>query len=1112
MDPSASSAPNTGGEGSSSAGQSTKRSKTCSVCHGESETFHLNYGASTCFSCRAFFRRTVQKDCYSKYICKTNGNCPIDPQSRRKCQRCRFDQCMRAGMQPSGVLKQEDKQERFKKLLKKKEKQERKRIRLEKKQQRLERQKAKAEKQTSKKESESHDATPVTDNGHVTSSHGVGQESSPPLPSGSSQTTASSSEVYSKPRGVSRGQSGDSRVPGNTRAEPYLNSRVDGFRQPQPHQQLHCKNRELSQIQQQQKQHQLTQPWGGQLKNHGLGGSNIPQLQSCWQPKTETVTCSYPKSPSLDPHINQTTSAECMKPLQPPQQQQLPYEGGPRSRPRRNSVLDLVDLSQYMHHHRQEEEDSYSRPTSDSCQQLLQPSQPPWAQQLPSGSGRHHQQMSAIALNYPHQQDLSLADPFAPGPSWHTRVQQQQQLPQYYNGNFTSARRPTNAETVGFLVQDLKNRIDQAFSSDSQDTQMQQPNWALKRSNQEESEVLVGQVQSKPNDSTNVDDTLFKQPAEVPAKKLKPVTKEEDDMEDIRQAVQESIEAFDDSLLTPSEGDENSVGGSRSASSDESFTLRDPTFVISKKFVEDLDKADSIYTSYTVDDIDCPTYCTTDSRFRKRMFKFLEHIRRTWAIALKRMELNMKFVECLIGFHYGHCRMDKTLFKKHIVTLSKLFRDYAVQQPEFSSLTTGDQRKLLLRNTPIFLQYLMGRYFTAPSGSEQITWLLAIKIPDTIDQATINSAPLVTFNAFIESSNLFPFGMEVNPYEAQVHMLQHPVFLKRCNPLIAVVCMYRNKFACFFDDLLTIKGHLADVFAFAEWAFDVYNCASKHVLSDLVKSLEAISYEFEANISWDNSDGISLDVAQKILALPYGQVEEQWIYSKFDLVSNIYHNIPVGEEIIKEFIMYSYDVPLSKSFGQNILKVMLERFRSMMVVVCKSEGLSESQASAVIRDNIRDVCSLWVAKAEATDIGELQVQLVSGIKDNSVLMNEILPRLGNRKLKALSFTDTTKASKSMDEQTSKAARKISLPIGQFVKNTERFKMVLLILMLQQTDNNPSLNLLRTRVLKIFEKRIKYLHPDSYDSIMADLQTVMINVKKFSELIQAHWLNKPALSG
>ncbi len=34
-----------------------RRSRLCLVCGGDAESFHLNYGASACLSCRAFFRR-----------------------------------------------------------------------------------------------------------------------------------------------------------------------------------------------------------------------------------------------------------------------------------------------------------------------------------------------------------------------------------------------------------------------------------------------------------------------------------------------------------------------------------------------------------------------------------------------------------------------------------------------------------------------------------------------------------------------------------------------------------------------------------------------------------------------------------------------------------------------------------------------------------------------------------------------------------------------------------------------------------------------------------------------------------------------------------------------
>lgn len=40
--------------------------------------------------------------------------------ANRKCRRCRYDRCLRAGMNPSAVLDDDGKKVRFRKMLKKK--------------------------------------------------------------------------------------------------------------------------------------------------------------------------------------------------------------------------------------------------------------------------------------------------------------------------------------------------------------------------------------------------------------------------------------------------------------------------------------------------------------------------------------------------------------------------------------------------------------------------------------------------------------------------------------------------------------------------------------------------------------------------------------------------------------------------------------------------------------------------------------------------------------------------------------------------------------------------------------------------------------------------------
>merc|ERR1719483_103181 len=73
-------------------------SSQCSVC--SSPSSHLHYGAVSCYSCRAFFRRGIRKS----YCCVDgSGDCRIDWTSRRSCQWCRFDKCLRVGMNPKLV-------------------------------------------------------------------------------------------------------------------------------------------------------------------------------------------------------------------------------------------------------------------------------------------------------------------------------------------------------------------------------------------------------------------------------------------------------------------------------------------------------------------------------------------------------------------------------------------------------------------------------------------------------------------------------------------------------------------------------------------------------------------------------------------------------------------------------------------------------------------------------------------------------------------------------------------------------------------------------------------------------------------------------------------------
>ena len=96
------------------------KTEKCKVCKAPAAK-HIHYGAITCFSCRAFFRRSVQTSHIRSYVCRREENCIIAPDTRKSCQKCRFEACLKIGMQPGWVLNDDERTKRFKKRKRKKE-------------------------------------------------------------------------------------------------------------------------------------------------------------------------------------------------------------------------------------------------------------------------------------------------------------------------------------------------------------------------------------------------------------------------------------------------------------------------------------------------------------------------------------------------------------------------------------------------------------------------------------------------------------------------------------------------------------------------------------------------------------------------------------------------------------------------------------------------------------------------------------------------------------------------------------------------------------------------------------------------------------------------------
>ena len=71
--------------------------EVCAVCGDKATGIH--YRVQSCEGCKGFWRRTIQRNMGNRYTCKVwTENCPVTPETRGRCQRCRYLACVKAGM------------------------------------------------------------------------------------------------------------------------------------------------------------------------------------------------------------------------------------------------------------------------------------------------------------------------------------------------------------------------------------------------------------------------------------------------------------------------------------------------------------------------------------------------------------------------------------------------------------------------------------------------------------------------------------------------------------------------------------------------------------------------------------------------------------------------------------------------------------------------------------------------------------------------------------------------------------------------------------------------------------------------------------------------------
>ena len=231
--------------------------------------------------------------------------------------------------------------------------------------------------------------------------------------------------------------------------------------------------------------------------------------------------------------------------------------------------------------------------------------------------------------------------------------------------------------------------------------------------------------------------------------------------------------------------------------------------------------------------------------------------------------------------------------------------------------------------------------------------------------------------------------------------------------------------------------------------------------------------EFITNFPSNHSASQEMMVSPSLYSptISFSIEEENWINCQLQKFDTAWQKIPLGEDHIKEFIMHSYDVPLSKGFMADAFGIFIERYRMIMKIHPEFNSLNQSQQHKLWKSNSLMAIGAIVAKLESCKTGNEQFAFSRGNQMNSW----IFQMAHKNKMKKLTM-DTANISTGVLSATEleKFGRLVTT-VGELIQDQENFKLFTLVLLFSDDEAcSPEMKVLRNTYLNVIRRRNSYL--------------------------------------
>ena len=254
-------------------------------------------------------------------------------------------------------------------------------------------------------------------------------------------------------------------------------------------------------------------------------------------------------------------------------------------------------------------------------------------------------------------------------------------------------------------------------------------------------------------------------------------------------------------------------------------------------------------------------------------------------------------------------------------------------------------------------------------------------------------------------------------------------------------------------------------------------------------------------LSPENNSELQNSPTRYVPTIVYSIEEEKWIQLQLEKFDFAFKKIPLGDELIKEVLMYSLGVPLSKSFMANNMAVYLERYLMVMKIHPEFNNLSPSRQQKLWKANSILSLGVLVSKMEACQTGCEQLAFGMGNEEKSW----IFEKAQNKKLKKLTMDMANVSTGTLSKAELENFGRSVKAVGELIQDDETFKLFTLAVLFsveQEECSSPEMGLLKNTYLNIIRRRTSYLSHKVDDGIVEDLTFGQLVYSRFSSCVSS----------